>query len=122
MWPSVDPGPGPWTPDSVVKVGEHVVIARAKRAAVIIAIAGLVAAKAIAAGPGRLGLGSGIPIAVGVAVVSIGAAVGSLWVWNAIVVPRWWRWAIATGVNHDELVELAKRALLISDQDPWWKR
>jgi hypothetical protein len=121
MWPIVDPGPGPWTPESVVAVGERVVIARGKRAGMVIIQGGLGACFAILAGAWHFPWPLRLEIAGLILVAAAGVGAGSLWAWNAIVVPRWWDWAVRTGVDYDRLVMLAKGALLIVERDPWWR-
>lgn len=122
MWPNVDPGPGPWTPESVVAVGERVVIGRGKRAAVLIIQAGVAVGVVVLAGVGHFAWRSRLELAAVIIVIFVVAGTGSLWVWNAIVVPRWWDWAVRTGVDLDRLVVLAKSALLIGETDHWWRR
>ena len=122
MWPSVDPGQGPWTPESVVAVGERVVIAHGKRAAVLLIQGGLLACIGVLAGVGHLVWRSRLELAALIIVVSVAIGAGSLWLWNAIVVPRWWAWAVRSGVDSDRLVSLATKALLIGEKDPWWRK
>jgi hypothetical protein len=121
VWPRVDPGPGPWTPESVVAVGERVVIARGKRAAVLIVQGGLLGCVGVLVGVGNFVWRSRLELVVLIAVVSGTIGAGSLWVWNAIVVPRWWAWAVGSGVDPDRLVSLATKAMLIGEKDLWWQ-
>jgi hypothetical protein len=64
---------------------------------------------------------SRLELSVLIFVASMFAAIASLWVWNAIMIPRWWGWAVQTGVDPDRLVTLATKTLLISEKDPWWR-
>jgi hypothetical protein len=118
MWPNVDPGPGPWTTESVLQHGLEIIIGRAKTVAGLIALATPVGAVLAALIPGTT---HPYRLASAVLVVGLAASVGSLWVWNAIVLPRWWRWAVSTGVDLQELVKRAQEELLISEKDPWWR-
>ncbi|HEY4320107.1 MAG TPA: hypothetical protein VGM77_02925 [Gemmatimonadales bacterium] len=51
----------------------------------------------------------------------LGFAFGIAWAWHAVTVPRWWDWAVATGVDTDELIAAASQAGLISRREAWWQ-
>jgi hypothetical protein len=105
----------------VVAVGERVVIGRGKRTAILIVQGGLLACAGVLVGVGHFVWRTRLEVAVAIVVVSVTIGAGSLWIWNAIVAPRWWTWAVASGVDADRLVILATNALLIGEKDPWWR-
>jgi len=51
----------------------------------------------------------------------LAAGFAAAWAWHSITVPRWWDWAVATGVDTDELIAAASEAGLISFKESWWQ-
>ncbi len=51
----------------------------------------------------------------------LGAGFAVAWAWHAVTVPRWWDWAVATGVDTEELIAAASEAGLISSTESWWQ-
>ena len=51
----------------------------------------------------------------------LGAGFAVAWAWHAVTVPRWWDWAVATGVDTDELIAAELEGGLLSSQESWWR-
>ena len=52
---------------------------------------------------------------------SLGLGFTLAWAWHTLTIPRWWDWAVTTGVDFDELVAAATAAGLISHRESWWQ-
>ncbi len=124
MWPRFEAtSDEPVTAAQVVSRGSDAIKAPAAVAFVVIVVMGLIVATIVRSKvmveqpPGSWqGL---LPALVLFGCLGTGFVVG--WVWHAATVRRWWDWAVATGVNLDELIAAACEAGLISSRESWWQ-
>lgn len=122
MWPRFESPPGEQlTLDQVVERGNSAIKAPAGLAIAAISFAGLVAAgvlrNRVMAEPDSWH--RYLPALLCFA--CLGLAFAAAWAWHAITVPRWWDWAVATGVDTDALIAAASQAGLISPSESWWQ-
>ena len=119
MWPSFDePGTG-LTTEQLVSRGKRTIIAPALTLAVIVWASGLLVGGGMSMQQRVGGQHSWWPAVILFGCLGLGFATALGW--NALMAPRWWDWAVQSGVDLEALLQQASDAQLVSRTDSWWQ-